>query len=292
MIGTTEPPGRSAGSLGRTYRNLRIAIGSVVVIVVVSVSVAALEVGILSSISAYYYTSARSMFVGALIAASLALLVISGRGLQRVVLDLAGLLAALIAIVPTPIADTTVPNLSAGCGPEQMCVPVAFHADVENGIITYLIVGALVVLVVLGLALSPSKAMGIRQVAPSLVAAVTVLGGVFLFWSWAPGLLLETGHFMAASGFFLLIGVAAIANLVPQAGELTPSSAFRVLYWMIAAGFVIDFAIVIIVVLNGNVEAFTIPPILVCELVALGLFLLFWILQSFPKWKDNNPSMV
>lgn len=297
MIYTTELPGSSPNSLLRTYRNLRIGIGSVVIVVMVSVGVAAQSVGVLSSISAYYYTPARTMFVGALMAASLGLLTISGRGFQRVLLDTAGLLAPLIAILPTPIGNNTVPGLDAGCPPGRLCVPQAFHADVANGIYTFVIVGTVVVVVIL--ILSRTKSVDLRSVAGSLVAAAAVLAAVIWLWQREPELLLNLGHVVAAAGFFLMISAAAVVVVFPgvdrskskEPGKV-PSKSFRTMYLIIAAGFVIDIAIVASVIVNGNVDSFTIPVILVCELVALGLFLLFWILQSFPKWTDPNPGII
>lgn len=297
MITTTELPGSSPNSLLRTYRNLRIGIGSVVIVVVVSVGVAAMGVGVLSSISAYYYTPARTMFVGALMAASLGLLAISGRGLQRVLLDTAGLLAPLIAILPTPIGNSTVPGLDPGCQPGRLCVPAAFRADVANGIYTFVVVGTVVVVVVL--ILSRTKAVELRSVAGSLLAAAAVLAAVIWLWQRDPELLLNLGHVVAAGGFFLMISAAAVVVVFPgldrsQSKEpgRVPSKAFRIMYLVIAAGFVIDIAVVVSIIVNGNVDSFTIPVILVCELAALGLFLLFWILQSFPKWTDPNPGII
>ena len=88
-------------SLQRTYRYLRIGVAGTVVVIFVSVLLAVPAVGWLTSVSDYFYSPARDAFVGALIAASLALLALSGRGLERGLLDAAALFAPLIALVPT-----------------------------------------------------------------------------------------------------------------------------------------------------------------------------------------------
>ena len=71
--------------------------------------------GVLPSVSAYYYSPARDVFVGALIAASLALFALSGRGPSRALLDAAALFAPLIALVPTtpPARDSERSTLDA-----------------------------------------------------------------------------------------------------------------------------------------------------------------------------------
>lgn len=66
-------PGSDATtSLQRTYRYLRLAIAGAVV-VFTAVLVAMPAVGLLPSLSHYYYTSANTMFVGALIAVTVGL---------------------------------------------------------------------------------------------------------------------------------------------------------------------------------------------------------------------------
>ena len=80
-------------SLQRTYRYLRIGIAGTVVAIFVAVGMAAADVGWLTSVSDYFYTPARNVFVGALIAASLALVALSGRGTERALLDAAALFA-------------------------------------------------------------------------------------------------------------------------------------------------------------------------------------------------------
>ena len=72
-MSTLEP----STSLQRTYRYLRIGIAGMVVVIFASVGVAAASVGWLTSLSDYYYTSARTPFVGALIAVGFALLALA-----------------------------------------------------------------------------------------------------------------------------------------------------------------------------------------------------------------------
>ena len=120
----------------RTYRYLRIALGALIIVIFTAVAVATVTEGrVLGSISAYFYTPARSAFVGAIVASAVALLALSGHRAERALLDTAGLLAPLIAVVATPVRS------AAECGPELTCVPDRVIPDIENGMLTYLLIG-------------------------------------------------------------------------------------------------------------------------------------------------------
>lgn len=288
----TPPPQllTDPASLERTYRYLRMGIGGTVVLIFVSIAVSMAQVGVLSSVSAYYYTPARTVFVGALIAASLGLLAISGTGVARILLDAAGLLAPLIALVPTPLAPGSIPGLTIDCEPGGTCVPSAYHPDVANGIITYLVVS--VVIVIASFFIFRGRTQGFRVVRGSLLGATGLLLVVALMWAFARDTLLQYGHVTAAIVFFLAIGSCAVAKAFEHYQGARPTRTYQRLYWIISAGFLLDAVIAIAVIYGGWLEAFAIPPVLVCELLALALFLLYWILQSFPRWDADHPALV
>lgn len=80
---------------------------------------------------------------------------LSGRGAERVLLDAAATVVPLVAIVPTMISPGSVPGIDAHCPPGRgSCVPASFDAAVHGGVLTSLIVGAVFVLVAVGLALA------------------------------------------------------------------------------------------------------------------------------------------
>ncbi|WP_210505962.1 hypothetical protein [Naasia sp. SYSU D00057] len=273
-------------SLQRTYRYLRMSIAGAVVVIFTGVVIAAFRIGWLPSISAYYYTPARNVLVGALVAASLALLALSGRGVPRALLDAAALLAPLVAFVPTPLLPGDVPGLP-GC-PAPGCVPAQVQPDIEAAVLTYLVVvlGVLAVGVVLAIRRQVDPRAVAVSVAIGVVVAVTVLCG----WLFARDAFLTTAHFAAASLFFLLIGSVAVANAFPGRAGLRPSPMFRRLYLLVAVGMVVDVAAAILV-LVVNPPAAPIPWVLVLEALALALFLLFWVLQTVEKWNDPDPAL-
>jgi len=278
-------------SLQRTYRNLRIGIAATVVLILVSVAVTATRIGLLPSISAYYYTPARNVFVGSLVAAAIAIIALSGRGLQRTVLDAAGLFAPLVALVPTPLRPGSVPGYADGCPTGRSCVPAAAVADIDAGVATYLVVGfaTLVTAVVMSAA---SRERTLVAELPRLALAAAVLVGVALSWTLARDAFLAGAHLVAAVTFFGLIAVVAVANAFGIPDTEPPPPWRSAAYAIIAVAMAVDLAVIVGVVLAGETVGGAFPPVLVGELVALLVFLAFWVLQSLEKWSDDDPSVV
>lgn len=272
-------------SLERTYRYLRIGIAGTVVVIFVAVGQAATTHGWLTSVSDYYFTPARDAFVGALIAASLALLALSGRGAERALLDAAALFAPLIALVPTTLAPGAVPGVPAPC-PDR-CFPPQFEMDAANGVVVYLALGGLIVLVALLLAALGQVALA--AVWPSLVVALVVLATTALTWAFARAAFLQHAHFVATTAFFALFAATALRNAFPRRGP-QPTPAFRVLYLAIAIGLVL--VLIAYVVLLPQTDATGIPTVLIVEAAALALFLAFWVVQGIEKWSDPDPAIV
>ncbi|WP_243074134.1 hypothetical protein [Microbacterium sp. SS28] len=280
-------------SLLRTYRYVRLGIAGTVVVIAAAVGFAFAEVGLLDSISAYYYSPARNAFVGALIAASFGLFALSGRGVERNLLDAAALIGPLIALVPTPIFPGGIPGVVATCAGGVPCVPVEYRAGVDNDIATYLVVG--LVAVVVALVIRRRQSLEWRQIAASVVLAVVVLAVVWSTWTFARAAFLDTAHYVATSAFFLVIAAVAVWNAFPHSGDPSwaqPSRAMAIANIAIAVGLVLDIIVLTAIVVGGGIPDAAVPPIFVCEFIALGLFLAFWLLQSMQKWHDPNPSLL
>ncbi|MEZ3159185.1 hypothetical protein AB1K54_01420 [Microbacterium sp. BWT-B31] len=277
------PPIEPSTSLERTYRYLRIGVASCVIVIFVSVAVAAASVGWLTSVSDYFYTSARNGFVGALIAVTLALIALSGSGAERFLLDAAALFAPLIALVPTTVAPRTIPGVTAPC--RFRCFPAEYEADAANGVTTYLVVGTLFVLVtVLLIALRQAS---LKTLWLSLVVTVAVLAAVGLTWTLARDAFLQQGHFAATIAFFGLFAAVAVRNAFPRPGT-APATVFRVLYTVIAAA--LGGVLVLYVVLLPQAERNGLPIVLIAEAAALALFCAFWVVQGIEKWHDDDPT--
>lgn len=277
---------RAESSLRRTYRYLRIGVVGTVVLLTVSVLVAWAQVGLLPSISAYYYSPARNGLVGALVAVALALLALSGRGLSRAILDAAALFAPLIAFVPTQIPAGEIGGMLVDCGSAAQCVPEAVWPSIDNGVATYLVVGVLILLLALALGIpwgGRPPPMPLVRIWPSLVLAAAVLLVVWLLWWLAFAVFLRWTHYVATIAFFVLIATVAVREAFGMRTDKPgrPPRRFRIAYIAIAIGILLD--LVALTVLDLVLDPAG-PAVFVCEFVALGLFAAFWTLQTVEKW--------
>ncbi|MCC2034016.1 hypothetical protein [Microbacterium allomyrinae] len=271
-------------SLERTYRYLRIGIAGTIVVIFVSVGLAAQDVGWLPSMSDYFYSPARDAFVGALIAASLALVALSGTGIERALLDASALFAPLIALVPTTVVPGSIPGVAVPC--TYRCFPPAYEADAANGVMTYLIVGGLTVLV--AVLLAALRQVSLAAVWFSLAVTVAVLAVVGLAWALARNAFLQQGHFVATIAFFALFALVAILTAFPRRGA-PPAPVFRILYALIAAGLVLVLVAYVFVLPQAGGSG--IPIVLIAEAAALALFFAFWVVQGIEKWNDADPTL-
>jgi hypothetical protein len=97
-----------------------------------------------TSISAYYYTPVRAIFVGSMIAVDLSLIVYKGRAWEDVCLNFAGMLAPVVAVVPTTdvgrcwsVAPSPLPVNADGSLADWVVT------NIDNNIYALLIAGAL-----------------------------------------------------------------------------------------------------------------------------------------------------
>jgi hypothetical protein len=274
---------KATTSLQRTYRYLRLGIAGTVVVIFVAVAAAVPVAGVLPSISHYFYTPARTLFVGALIGASVCLFALSGRGAERLLLDVAALMLPLVAIVPTVVSPGSVPGLDVTC--RDACVPAQYEADVAGGVITYLVVGAMIL--ILAAALTVAGHVDRAGGGVSIAIGAAVLLTVGLGWFLARDAFLQWGHFASAVAFFALIAAVAFVNAFWPTGERRPSRGLKAAYIGIAVALLVDVAALPIF---GPMRFGEVWGVLIGETIALLLFLAFWVLQSVQNWNDEDPA--
>src|SRR3954452_6557540 len=210
----------------------------------------------LGSISAYYYTPVRSVFVGTLCAMGVCLIAIKGRDRPRedLMLNLAGMCAPVVALCPTPLED------SAACGGATRCVPDAFVPGVVNNIEALIVVGVIAVLFAARTVRRDASERG------DLVALGVSAGGLVAFTLWfalGRGSFLDYAHYGTAVPMFGLIVAVALVNaakvddFVSSGGALTmihEAETFKRAYRAIAyvMGAVIGVALVLFVVKSAT----------------------------------------
>ncbi|GIG29412.1 hypothetical protein [Cellulomonas marina] len=285
------------GPAVETYRFLRLGVAGLVLLlllalVLLRVTGAGAHGGtvVLDSISAAYWTPVRDVLVGVLVATGTALLAIRGRrGTEDGLLNLAGLLAPVVGLAPTPLAADD-PRCAG-----RRCLPPGAAEAVGVQVAALLVVGT-VLLVVTALVQrrrrgSPGRTQELRWTA---VAALVWAALTVWFVLGRPSFLL-LAHWVAAVALFgLVAGVAALnARAVRtrvSVRALRPGQ-YAGAYAAIAVGMA---GTVVAAALLAGAQAVGLvdPPrgtVLVVELVLLLLFAAFWVLQTAENWEEGVP---
>lgn len=273
----------------KTYRYLRVAIVGLALLLGAALVIEMVwgEGERYGSISGYYYSPVRSIFVGALLATGPALVAIKGRtGWEDTLLDLAGMLAPVVALVPTPLE----PGQGGHACPPGVarCVPEEFVPAVANNIAALAVVG------VVGVAFAWFSAGRAgrrdRAIRTGLVAATGVWVVFVAVFVLARDTFLVVAHYAAAITFFCCIAAVAwrAGREVREREEvavLAPSSygrAYRAISGLMVAVIVLAVVYLGLAALTPLEEWFA--TVLVVEAVLLVLFVVFWVLQTAENW--------
>jgi hypothetical protein len=216
QLETVEPDDAAT----KTYQYLRIGMVGIVCLLAVSLVIERWHADCYQqSISAYYFTPVRTIFVGGLMAIGAALIFISGRTLaEDVVLSIAGMFAPVVAIVPT----TDVGQCWSTDPPAKPVVDgeLAFWvvAGVRNNLLALLVMG---VIGLVALALIPVVANGqdpwtaFKGSATSTKAAIGIIALVLLVGWWAYNFwdgFFDHAHGYAAVAMFGFLALAVASN--------------------------------------------------------------------------------
>lgn len=269
-------------SIAQTYRGLRV--GMVVLVLLLFGSVVfeivrtalAGQLCLQPSISAYYYTPARPVFVAALSAVGFGLIVYHGTtDAENVLLDFAGFFAFLVAFVPTKIGTNP-------CDTSNLPTPADITAAEANNVLVLLVVG--VVAVVTSVALGggrytrggPPLTASARASAAACLAALALGFILFLF---ARAMFVKYGHQLAAAALFLAILVVIFVNALDAARQVGAGAGrwYRTSYAMV--GFATVAATVVTVLARLLLPGFTSWFFAVEAEMILG-FAAFWIVQT------------
>lgn len=292
----------SSTSSQRTYRYLRVALAGAAAVLGIGLAAVVVTDGPVTSISALYYTSGQTVFVGALCAISLALVALSGHSVEQVLLDVAAVFAAMIAVIPTPVGAGDVPGLEPDCSGAAVCVPAAAAVTAHTGVVV------LGVVAILGAATALVLARVQRTASPGVfvgAAAAAVAGVGLLVWlAVAPHALLAVGHLTATGVFFgLMVAVVivgavtaprATSRAVARASKGARREPWRIVYSVVAAGMVACLLYLLgveLARLNGA-NLVGVPWVLFGEIGLIALFAVFWIAQTVQKWDETDPSIL
>ncbi|BFU44805.1 hypothetical protein [Krasilnikovia sp. MM14-A1004] len=234
MIPQQQYP-RQSDTFVKSYRYLRTALVGLLLCLGVAVFFQTAKQGLhpLASVSAYYYTPAQAIFVGALIGMAVCMIALQGTtGVEEVFLNLGGMCAAVVAVVPTSrgedygtavdacrdAAGPLMTEKAAGAAdcPSVLALADATRANVENNMVALLAVGLLgLVAAVLFARRDGSTGRGFRWAFGVAAVAYAAAGVAFAV---SVGWFVDHAHYISAIGLFLCIIAVTVANALRHGG--------------------------------------------------------------------------
>jgi hypothetical protein len=289
----------------KSYRYLRTAMVALLLGLGAAVMYHTLQTGsFLASVSGYYYTPTQAIFVGALITLGACMIALKGTNrVEDVFLNLGGMFAAVVAIVPTSrgadyrTAVSACEQADSRVLDDLDCQTVRALADdtkanVENGTFALLIVGAVALLAaVLFFALKDRRTPGAKFPWFAFVPALVVYGVGAGAFAASRGWFINNAHYVAAGGLLVCIVVVAVANALRRdegrqetlnavPGALVRSKDFYARF----ARIMVSAAVVGIVLwLVGWISLFLL------EIVVAAFFAVFWMMQTIERLRDVPP---
>ena len=230
------------------------------------------------SISAYYYTPARAVLVGALVVAGVSLVVVRGStDWEDVLLDVAGVLAPVVAFVPTAAPATSCSSVALG--PDDPAVAEAF---IENNVVGFAVGGAIALLIAVLLTRRERRALTFdRSAGWGLAFSIVLLVGGLVWYGAFRASFLARAHGVAAVAMFSLVFVVMVIN------ALSAARRYRPLYAATAGTMVV--AAIGVVVGQLLVDTWR-HQILWLEVLELAPFGVFWAAQTIEHWDGGVPT--
>ncbi|HJV08087.1 MAG TPA: hypothetical protein VJ653_00325 [Acidimicrobiales bacterium] len=260
-----------------TYRHLRLAMALLLGLLLTAVFLRAFTApGICfeGSISAYYYTSARAVFVGALCALGTCLIVYRGNtDAEDVTLNASGALAFVVAFVPTGA-----PMGGKRCSASNVPSPEELQAATNNNMAAFMLLGLLALVVAIALVVRSTR-LGNGPKVALFVFGLVLAAGILAFVLWPAGFR-EHAHLVAAVGtFFGILGVVGLNAWGAQPGR------YRTIYGVIAGLMALTAAgIWLAIAVTDEWD----HAVFVVELLMLVLFLAFWVAQTLELWRRTS----
>ncbi|WP_433607956.1 hypothetical protein ACQP2P_34165 [Dactylosporangium sp. CA-139114] len=277
----------------RSYLYVRIAMVGLLVALGAAVGLQTWHQGgtPLSSVSAYYYTPAQGIFIGSLVGLGASMIALRGTtDLEDVLLNLGGMLAPVVAVVPTARGDdyeAAVRACRAGGGPlpngldcpTVQALADATRANVQNNMAALLMLGGLGIAVTVALALRDGHAQWAGIGAAALLYAAA-LGTFLASLDW----FIDHAHFAAAIGLLLcIIAVALVNRRRHRATGQAQARPDR--YGLVAWALIAVAALGIPLWASGAISLFWL------EIAVALLFAVFWSVQTVEQ-RPGSPTAV
>jgi putative Mn2+ efflux pump MntP len=271
----------------KSYRYLRLVMVGLVVLLAASVLIELQQTGFgcwRTSISSYYWTPVRGVFVGALVAIGTCLIVLKGNTpVEDVLLNVAGALAPIVAFVP--ILDPK------ECQSTPWAASADGRANIFNNVGAFLLAGLVAVAVAWWVARREGRGRLSRaDLIGLLVTIALVLAGIALFL-WAREFFDRWAHYLAAIPLFLVLVAVMVVNAVSyartkaaQKGREMGRAELANRYLAIAALTVALVVTLGLVTWLGHWRHGTFW----LEVVVIAAFAVFWAVQTAELWGEDE----
>ncbi|MCU1588557.1 MAG: uncharacterized protein JWN31_2050 [Frankiales bacterium] len=261
----------------KTYRYLRIAMIALVIGLGVSVGYEVAHVAgscLKSSISSYYHSPVRGFFVSALVAIGVCLVCLQGSTpLEDALLNLAGMLAPVVALVPTPYEAH---NCASAARDDHVS-----SADVANNMTALLAIGAIALIVTVLLAAAsreqPKIWFGIAGALGLWGATLAVFEGDRAFFE-------GHAHYAAAIVMFVAIIAVVSVNALHFGRHRQARGAGKTAYANRYAVVAVSMLVSVAVVLAWKWTVGFHHWVLAVEACLITLFAVFWVVQTVELW--------
>ena len=273
-------PGTHEDNVAKTYLALRLGMVLLVGLLFLSVVFQWISTDfscLQTSISAYYYTPARPVFVAVLCGIGACLIVYRGNtDTENVLLDFSGFLAFVVAFVPVP---TNTANLCDATNvPSTEEISSALRNNVWMLLVTGVIATAVGWLIVKRLMPGTRQPLTTYAKGALTVSFVALVAGMVFLARW-PDEFRENGHMTAAITMFVGIVVVVGVNAYGFAHKPPPTSGQRPMNWylFVAVAMVVSAAgIFAASKLLDNFDHW----VFVIEAVLIAEFAVFWLIQT------------
>jgi hypothetical protein len=304
----------------RTYLFLRVSMIGVIVALGISVvtEVRSSHGCFQRSISAYYYTPTRAVFVASLVTLGVCMIVLWGKNwVEDGALNLAGMLAPVVAFVPTSDANfcsvvtssgTTLPAPQGNNPTGPTSIINGAQPPIDNNVTAYFTIIAIALIGLVVLAAIPGLSELIRDGKGAWISDHSF----YIPWGlavvlWAFGMVMyhrhtetfyDHAHDVSATTLFVFIMVVVFSNAWAKRDEArrqTGDAQRGSRRWMWAYG-VLGLVMVVAAVAiwglgranQGN--AFGDHWVLIIEASLISLFALFWMLQTVERRNEGAPA--
>ncbi len=266
----------------RTYGYLRLALAGLVLLLFTAVAVEWLATGrscLQTSISAYWHTPVRAVFVGVLVTMGVCLVALKGNTPgEDMALNFAGMLAPGVAFIPTGDAG--------GCSSVPI-TPADAAPAVANNMQSLFVLGGVAIVVALVLAVRTGGAGGLSRIDRlGLLGSALVAGGGAVWFYVSRESFLDRGHDFAAVPMFLAIVVAVwlngrdVSRAISEGAMDAGAGRYVPVYRTIATAMLVTLAVTVGIALLTPFDHL----VFWVEVVLIVLFAVFWVVQTVELW--------